>query len=301
MPTLHRPEFDTDAEPRLIAKALDLYGCALVRSVLPAGPLNQMLQRAAHNFMRLDSLKLRNDSWVNEVDVGFIDENQSKVIVQNKTKMELPMSLWSGAEPGFYWKHIDVYQHSVFRFLETTKLKQVLHCVFGGNFSFSFDASRVRRQSLLAPDNRLRLHQDASSADYGPQRVIAAWIPLHDCGTLAPGLQVYPRKVTELLPIAEPHWFIRQDCLGDIGKELWHPIFRAGDLLLFDSRTIHGTYMAEGMQDLRISIDVRAHEPKRPPKFMAEQPEYLVIDERRETSNHELAESYPREKLCITS
>ncbi|NQV78997.1 MAG: phytanoyl-CoA dioxygenase family protein [Alphaproteobacteria bacterium] len=270
-------EFAADAPRDRVARALQDHGCALVRAILPVAPLRDFFHRAAANFVQLDGLGLREEEWVNDVDVGFVDATKRTVSVADRDNMTLPAAVWSACAPGFYADHIEVFDHSVFKFLEGTALTPILAAVLGGDFAFSFNASRLRRHSGLAATQRLHLHQDASSADYGLRHVVTAWIPLCNCGVTAPGLQAYPQRMTDLLPVKRTRWFIDDQHLGAIRESLWRPVFAVGDLFLFDAHTIHGTHVTETMPDLRISLDVRAHAPGRPPRFMDGQPEYAVV------------------------
>ncbi len=269
-------EFAAAAPVGAIAGALRDHGCALVRALLPPAPLQALFRRAAENFAALDAADLRGGEWVTDVDVGFVDAARRRVSVENREGMTLPVSVWSACAPGFYADRLELFEHSVFRFLERTALSPIFAAVFEGAFDLSHDASRVRRHSGLAADYRLHLHQDASSADYGPRQVITAWIPLCDCGDTAPGLQVYPKKMSDLLPLKRTRWFIDDRHLGPVRESLWRPVFRVGDVFLFDAHTVHGTYLTEAMSDLRISLDVRAHARGRPPRFMDGKPAYAV-------------------------
>ncbi len=276
-PSIDALEFAAAAAPAAIVGALRDHGCALVRGLLPAAPLRTLFHRAAKNFAALDSAGLRGTEWVTDVDVGFVDETQGRVSPEDRDGMVLPTTVWSACAPGFYADNPTLFDHSVFRFLEGTGLSPILSAVFGGSFSFAYDASRVRRHSGLASDSRLHLHQDAASADYGPHLIVTAWIPLCPCGDSAPGLQIYPGKMIELLPRKQTRWFIDDRHLGTVRKALWRPVFAVGDVFLFDAHTIHGTYVTEEMPDLRISMDVRAHAPGRPPRFMDGMPAYRVL------------------------
>jgi hypothetical protein len=109
---------------------------------------------------------------------------------------------------------------------------------FGERPIFTVQKSTLRR---IQPEFRLTAwHQDGSFL--GPEtRAMNVWVSLTPCGgdRAAPGLEIVPRRVEEILPFGE---------FGGVGIEGWavhrtagdtqviRPEFDPGDALLFDDR-----------------------------------------------------------------
>lgn len=269
------PEFHADDTPAAIAAAVQQSGCALVRGLIPAPLAAHWRLLAAKNFALLDRLK--HDTPATDLDVGFLDESPREVVVSG-TRIKAPVAVWSGVDLGFYAKNLGVFEHSVLRRLAGTRLAPILAAIFDGPVAFSYDASRVRRQSPAVGHRRLHLHQDAASADYGDRLIVTCWTPFMDCGRDAPGLQIYPRRLDTLLPTKQSKWHAREDALQPLRGDLWKPVFAAGDAFLFTATTLHGTHLTDDMTALRTSLDVRAHRPGLGPRFMDGQPEFPVAD-----------------------
>lgn len=270
---MDRPEFGADHAPAAIAHAVRECGCALVRGLFPAALAAHWRTLAAQNFTLLDCLK--RDSQASDLDVGFLDESPREVEVSG-TRIKTSVAVWSGIDPGFYAKNPGFFQHSVLHRLAGSALVPILQALFDGPVALSHDASRVRRHAPAIAHQRLHLHQDAASADYGGRLVVTCWTPFMDCGRDAPGLQVYPRRLDTLLPTKRAKWHAREDALHPLKADLWQPVFAAGDALLFTATTLHGTYLTDDMTAWRTSLDVRAHRPGLGPRFMDGQPDFAV-------------------------
>ena len=84
------------------------------------------------------------------------------------------------------------------------------------------------------------------------------------CGVDAPGLELVARALTHRLPPStrpdshHPGAEIDEDAvIGDYGRDLWHPEFRPGDVVVFGNFTIHRSYLSAGMAKPRYSIEFR--------------------------------------------
>jgi hypothetical protein len=271
------PEFRADDPPALIADAVHRFGCALVRGLFPPALAARWRERATRNFALLDLLKP--DSQASDLDVGFLDESPREVEVEGRG-IKTPVAIWSAIDAGFYAQNPGFFQHSVLHQVAASALVPVLRAVFDGPIAFSHDASRVRRHAPAIAHQRLHLHQDAASADYGDRLVVTCWTPFMDCGEDAPGLQVYPRRLDTLLPTKRAKWHAREDALQPFKADMWKPVFAAGDALLFTATTLHGTHLTDDMHAWRYSLDVRAHRPGLGPRFMDGQRDFPLSDGR---------------------
>src|SRR4029077_7771840 len=87
------------------------------------------------------------------------------------------------------------------------------------------------------------IHQDSVFELHG----LTAWIALSPCGKDAPALQFIRRKRRQLLPTAAPD--AKQISPRRFFFWEWtKPIFEPGDVVLFDSYTVHGTNITRRMR-----------------------------------------------------
>jgi hypothetical protein len=52
--------------------------------------------------------------------------------------------------------------------------------------------------------------------------------------------------------------------VGPYAADLWHPEFKAGDVLIFLGTTVHRTHVTPGMAGSRTSIDLRLYKQLQP-------------------------------------
>ena len=96
------------------------------------------------------------------------------------------------------------------------------------------------------------IHQDSVFQLHG----YTTWIALCRCGDNAPALQFIPQKRTELLPTAADG--AKHINPGFFRERHWvRPRYEPGDVVIFESYTVHGTYVTRTMTESRTSLDVR--------------------------------------------
>lgn len=92
---------------------------------------------------------------------------------------------------------------------------------------------------------------------------INAWTPLDPCGVDAPGLEVIPHRLFEMLPgmQVEGQWnkirIADETVTEKCGAERLAPVMEVGDSIIFLGSTVHRTTSTEGMSKPRASMEVR--------------------------------------------
>ena len=124
----------------------------------------------------------------------------------------------------------------------------------------SVGKSTLRR---VPPTSHSGWHQDG--AFLGPKiRTVNCWIALSDCGEDAPGLDIYPRRLNEVLAETGTRDAVFDWSAGDIvvdelatanGVEIVSPRFKAGDVMFFDQLCLHRTGVRPGMTKDRLAIE----------------------------------------------
>jgi hypothetical protein len=124
----------------------------------------------------------------------------------------------------------------------------------------SVGKSTLRR---VPPTSHSGWHQDG--AFLGPKiRTVNCWIALSDCGEDAPGLDIYPRRLNEVLAEtgtrdAAFDWSAGDTVVNELAKangvEIVSPRFKAGDAMFFDQLCLHRTGVRPGMTKDRLAVE----------------------------------------------
>jgi hypothetical protein len=102
-------------------------------------------------------------------------------------------------------------------------------------------------------------HQDG--AFMGDVRSLNLWLSLSHCGDEAPGLDIVPRRLNELVGVGTEGTWIRNQVSDQAAKEaagevgIARPIFEPGDALFFDELFLHQTGSDPSMPKPRFAIE----------------------------------------------
>lgn len=144
--------------------------------------------------------------------------------------------------------------------LSRNPIKNCIERYLAGPIGLSLNSSSVRL-SEISNDVRRVFHQDGNFLGGADTETVNCWIALDDCGEDAPGLEVFPERVGELLPAGEQGavaaWEIAEPvAYGRMGADkAWFPRFRAGDAFVFDHMHVHRTHLTERMTRDRFAIE----------------------------------------------
>ena len=139
---------------------------------------------------------------------------------------------------------------------------------FGERPCFTLQKSSLRR---VQPEFRYTAwHQDGSFLGHST-RAMNVWVSLTPCGgdRPAPGLEIVPRRVDEILPFGE-HGGVGIDGFAvhyaAADTPVIRPEFEPGDAFLFDERFIHRTYLNKevAMTDERLAVECWFFAPSHP-------------------------------------
>lgn len=144
--------------------------------------------------------------------------------------------------------------------LSKSQIKGCVEAYFDQPIGLSLNSSSVRL-SEIGNDIRRVFHQDGSFLGGADAETINCWIALDDCGVDAPGLEVFPQRVKELLPVGGPgavtSWEVSEsDAYDRMGADqAWFPTFKAGDAFIFDHMHLHRTHLTEAMTRDRFAAE----------------------------------------------
>ena len=102
-------------------------------------------------------------------------------------------------------------------------------------------------------------HQDGAFLGEGI-RSLNVWLSLTDSGVDAPGLEVVPRRLEQIVDTgtagADFDWSVGDTVVEEAsGGDLARPVFRAGDALLFDHLCLHRTGSDPSMTKTRYAVE----------------------------------------------
>lgn len=135
-------------------------------------------------------------------------------------------------------------------------LPRLIHDYLGEPPALSANKATLRRAEPSVPG---AWHQDGSFM--GEVRALNVWLSLSRCGDRAPGLDVIPRRLDDLVPTGTEGTFlgfqvsdaIAEQAAGEGG--VLRPIFNPGDGLLFDELFLHQTASDPSMPDVRYAVE----------------------------------------------
>ncbi len=111
----------------------------------------------------------------------------------------------------------------------------------------------------VRPDSASAWHQDG--AFLGRVRALNVWLSLSRCGDDAPGLDIVPERLDEIVPTGTDgaifNWSVSPQVVEEVAARggVVRPIFEPGDALLFDEMNLHSTAADPSMPNPRYAIE----------------------------------------------
>lgn len=147
-------------------------------------------------------------------------------------------------------------------------LDEVLTGYLGERPALSVKKSTLR---LVPTDTGTDWHQDGAFLGEGI-RTVNVWLSLSDCGVDAPGLDLVPMRLPEVVETgtggAVFDWSVGPDTVDAIvgtDTEVVSPVFAPGDALLFDELFLHRTGVTPEMTRSRYAVESWFFAPSRYP------------------------------------
>lgn len=104
-------------------------------------------------------------------------------------------------------------------------------------------------------------HQDGAFLGGAGARTVNFWLSLSHCGRDAPGMDIVPRRIDEVLPTGTEGAFFRWSASPDVVRQaagdtpILRPEFGPGDALFFDHLFLHRTAAEPGMARERYAME----------------------------------------------
>ena len=144
----------------------------------------------------------------------------------------------------------------MFEAFERCGLRRVIHGYLNEVPAISIEKCTLRR---VLPDSDSAWHQDG--AFLGQVRALNVWLALSRCGDEAPGMDIVPERLTEIVPTgtdgATFNWSVSPQVVAEVtGRTgVVRPIFEPGDAILFDEMNLHSTAADPSMPNPRYAIE----------------------------------------------
>lgn len=222
------PEIDAaDMDAGLARAAILEYGCLIVRGVVPEEGAVAMRDAIEDTFQARE----------NEIEFdGYFEEfmPDPPYTIMERRWVNDGGGIWGADAPKVFFDMVDAYDRS--------GLQQLVEGYLGERPAFSVNKCTLRK---VTPEAGTAWHQDG--AFLGDVKALNVWLSLSRCGDVAPGLDLVPRRIDEILPTGTDDalfpWSISdkvaEEAAGDV--PIVRPIFNPGDVILFDDVNLHRT------------------------------------------------------------
>ena len=143
--------------------------------------------------------------------------------------------IWTADSPRMLFELLEAY--------DTLGVREVVGEYLGERPAISVNKGTLRRAEPTVGTEWW--HQDGAFLGAGI-RSLNIWLALTDCGVDAPGMEVVPRRIEEIVEKgtrgADFNWSVGQEVVDEVsGGATALPAFKAGDALLFDHLCLHRT------------------------------------------------------------
>jgi hypothetical protein len=227
---------------RRVFHRLRVYGCVVLRNALPRGPLETVRAAGVPEARRLSSLTRQTEhlesaraDWVGDLRFKSMLTPQGSPDLRHYVIYQIFMPSLMPVIAGAYFKQ--------FRVSALTLPHVTCH---------------MRYQSPQVSSMVTGMHQDGNftgSMDIG--RSVQFWVPLDPCGEDAPGMEFVPVGLSGILPHGDTI-NVSPSALSMFSPEArFRPVFSPGDVMVFNSETLHGTWSRPEMTKERFNLEFR--------------------------------------------
>jgi hypothetical protein len=217
-------------------------GCLLVRGLAPREDALRVAQGIDRAFAARESGTGADDGLYEEFEPGppyggFVERGFTAETG----------GMWTVDSPRLAFEVLDLF--------ERIGLREVLSEYLGERPAISAQKGTLRKVDRA----RVGWHQDGRFL--GEVRTMNVWLSLSRCGDIAPGLDLVPQRIEEIVPSgtegADFDWSVARSVAERYAGEggIARPIFEPGDALLFDELCLHGTAAEEEMPNPRYAVE----------------------------------------------
>lgn len=237
-----------DASPEMVRGALLRNGCLLIRNVLP----RETAEGLARDIERAYEIRMAvNENLANGEANGWYEEFSPDAPYFSTVNRE-----WIDGGGGLLAADSPVMHTKMLAAFAEAGLSNLIAGYLGEPATVSDQKCTLRK---TPPTAGRGWHQDGSFM--GEVKALNVWMALTHCGDTAPGMDIVPKRIEEILPSGtegteiaiQIHEDIAQAAAGEEGVA--RPVFEPGDVLLFDEMFLHTTAADPEMPNTRFAIE----------------------------------------------
>jgi hypothetical protein len=242
------PEFGPeDLSPELLRAAILRDGCMFVRGLVDRDRALALADDIGHAFAARERLASGDSA-----DEGYYEE-----FTLDKPNPQLEnLRGWVASGGGVLAADAPRLAFDVLDMFSQVGLRNAIAGYLGEHPAISVEKCTLRKAE---PSVAGAWHQDG--AFMGDVRSLNVWLSLSRCGDEAPGLDLVPRRLDDLVPTGGDEVMIdnqisqasAERAAGDM--DIIRPIFEPGDALLFDDLFLHRTASDPAMQRPRYAVE----------------------------------------------
>jgi hypothetical protein len=234
--------------PGLLRAGILRHGCLLIRGVIAPDDAAEMAAEVERSFQARDEFLAGNGAGGGGYYEEFEPEAQYDLSAERS---------WVTGGGGIWGADSPRLMFDVLEKLERAGLQRLISDYLGERPAISVNKCTLRK---VDPDTGVGWHQDGAFLGDGV-RAMNVWIALTRCGDVAPGMDIVPRRLEEIVETgtrgATFDWSVgpevAEEAAGEAG--VLRPIFEAGDVLLFDDMFLHTTATDPSMTKTRYAIE----------------------------------------------
>ncbi len=239
------PDFaPEDVTPSLLRAAILRDGCMIVRNLVDRDDAS----RFAAQIDRAFDERARKESGGVPAE-GFYEEFIGSPPFRGPARhfIEAGGGLLAADSPMLAFEMVEMF--------EAAGVPELIGGYLGEAAPFSVQKTTLRR---VEPSTEGAWHQDGSFM--GEVRALNLWLSLSHCGDDAPGLDIVPRRLDQIVARTEGT-YIGIEVSGDTAETaagdlpIVRPIFEPGDAVLFDDLCLHQTAADPSMPNRRFAIE----------------------------------------------
>jgi hypothetical protein len=241
------PEFTREQlTPGLVRAGILRDGCVLVRGLIDHDRASSFARDIDRSFAECDRL------WAGETHDPRLFEEFTPDARQGDV---LPRG-WIRQGGGVLAADSPLLSMQLVTLLRETGLVELVEGYLGESPLITSQKTTLRKADPAVPGG---WHQDGKFM--GPVRALNVWLALSRCGDVAPGLDIVPRRLNELVTTATeeaPLDYVASQRVAEAAAgdtPIQRPIFDPGDALLFDELFLHKTGSDPTMPEPRYAIE----------------------------------------------
>ncbi|MFM9043448.1 MAG: phytanoyl-CoA dioxygenase family protein, partial [bacterium] len=237
-----------DATPAKVRGALLRNGCLLIRDVVPrkaAEELARDIERAYEIRLAVSEQRSNGEAkgWYEE-----FEPDSPYISTVNREWIDTGGGLLAADSPVMHAKMLAAFSDA--------GLNDLIAGYLGEPAAISDQKCTLRK---TPPSAGRGWHQDGSFM--GDVKALNVWMALTHCGDDAPGMDIVPKRIDEILPSGTEGTDIAIQIHEDIARKaagpdgVVRPVFEPGDVLLFDEMFLHTTAADPAMPNTRYAIE----------------------------------------------